>query len=121
MSLPEHGAKVAVSTIDALKAQPLSLALVVMNVVFILFTAWLAYTINQRTESQYRVKDEQTALLLTKLDQIADVRAEVRGIGERVAANSVLAKSIGDMIERLNKMEEDHERRLRDLERGPQK
>ena len=121
MSIPEQGAKVAISTVDALKAQPLSLALVVMNVVFILFTAWLAYTINQRTEAQYKVKDEQNAMLLLKLDQIADVRAEVRGISERITGNTALFKGLNDSIERLTRMEDDHEKRIRDLERkqGP--
>ena len=119
MTLPEHGAKVAISTIDALKSQPISLALIVMNIVFVLFVAWLAYTINERTESQYKVKDAQTAALLTKLDQISDVRAEVRGITERITGNTLLVKGIAESVERLGKVEEDHERRLRDLERGP--
>jgi hypothetical protein len=117
-NLTEEGAKVAGSVVEGLKTQPLALGLIVLNISFIIFTAWLAYTINQRTESQYRVKDEQTALLLTKLDQIADVRAQVQGISERITGNTVLVKNIIDSVERLSKLEEDHERRLRDLERS---
>jgi hypothetical protein len=119
--LTREGAKVAGSVVEGLKSQPLSLALIVMNIVFVVFVAWLAYTINARTESQYKVKDEQTALLLTKLDQIADVRAEVRGIAERLISNTTILKGLSDAIERLTRVEEDHEKRLRDLERrqGP--
>jgi hypothetical protein len=119
--LIREGAKVSSSVVEGLKTQPLSLALVVMNVVFIIFVAWLAYTINARTESQYKVKDEQNALLLTKLDQIADVRTEVRGIAERLISNTTILKGLSDAIERLTRVEEDHEKRLRDLERrqGP--
>jgi len=118
--LTTEGAKVAGSVVEGLKSQPLSLALIVMNVVFVLFVAWLAYTINQRTEAQYRVKDAQTATLLLKLDQIADVRAEVRGISERMIGNTALVKTVADSVERLSKVEEDHEKRLRDLERQKQ-
>jgi len=113
----EQGGKVATSVIEGMKSQPLALGLIVLNISFIMFVAWLAYTINERTESQYRVKDAQTATLLAKLDQIADVRAEVRGLGERIAGNSAIANSMSDAISRLVKTEEDHERRLRDLER----
>jgi hypothetical protein len=37
----EEGAKVATSVVEGLKAQPLSLALIAMNVVFVLFVAWI--------------------------------------------------------------------------------
>ena len=117
MPITEHGAKVAGSVVEGLKSQPLALGLIVLNITFILFTTWLAYTINQRTESQYRVKDEQTAMLLAKLDQIADVRAQVQAISERITGNTALVKGIAESVERLSKVEEDHERRIRDLER----
>ena len=113
----EQGGKVATSVIEGMKSQPLALGLIVLNISFIVFVAWLAYTINQRTESQYQVKDAQTATLLAKLDQISEVRAEVRGISERITGNTALVKGIADSVERLSKTEEDHERRLRDLER----
>ena len=118
MGIPEHGAKVAISTVDALKTQPLALGLIVLNIAFILFTAWLAYTINLRTESQYQVKDTQTATLLAKLDQIADVKAQVLAINERITGNTALVKGIAESIDRLTKLEEDHEKRIRALERG---
>ena len=64
MSVPvQEGVKLATSVVDGLKQQPLSLALIAMNVVFVLFVTWLAYTINNRTENQYRIKDD----LITKL------------------------------------------------------
>jgi hypothetical protein len=117
MGITEHGAKVAGSIVEGMKGQPLALGLIILNISFIVFVAWLAYTINLRTEAQYKVKDEQTAMLLIKLDQIADLRAEVRGIIERISGNTALVKGIADSVERLSKVEEDHERRIRDLER----
>jgi hypothetical protein len=62
----EEGAKVATGIVDGLKAQPLSLALIVLNLTFIFFTAWLAYTINQRTTHQYEVKDKLIAQLIER-------------------------------------------------------
>ena len=62
--LTEEGGKVAHGVIEGLKSQPLSLALVVINCVFIIFMWWLASTFNQRTEHQYQVKDELIAKLL---------------------------------------------------------
>jgi hypothetical protein len=62
----EEGAKVAGSVVEGLKSQPLSLALVVMNVVFILFTGWLAHEWNVRTTHQYEVKDQ---LIMRLIDQ----------------------------------------------------
>jgi hypothetical protein len=121
MPITEEGAKVAGSVVEGMKSQPLALGLIVLNITFIVFTAWLAYTINERTKSQYAVKDEQTALLLQKLDQISEVRIEVRAIGERVALNGNLTSNIAAAVERLTRVEEDHERRLRDLERGQPK
>jgi len=60
----EEGAKVASSVVEGLKGQPLSLALIAMNVIFVLFVAWLAHEFNQRTTSQYEVKDQLIAKLL---------------------------------------------------------
>lgn len=54
----EEGAKVASGVVEGLKQQPLSLALVAMNVIFVLFTAWLAYQFNIRTTHQYEIKDQ---------------------------------------------------------------
>ena len=64
MSATEHGAKVATSVIDGLKSQPLSLALIVINVVFIGFVWWAFSTLNERTIHQYEVKDALISKLL---------------------------------------------------------
>ena len=60
----EEGAKVATSVVEGLKSQPLSLALIVVNLVFVLFVGWLAHEFNERTTSQYAVKDQLIAKLL---------------------------------------------------------
>ena len=60
----EEGAKVATTVVEGLKAQPLSLALIVVNVGFLVFMAWLAHEFNVRTTDQYRVKDELISRLI---------------------------------------------------------
>ena len=62
----EEGAKVATSVVDGLKAQPLALALIIMNVVFMAFAAWITHSINERTIRQFEVKD---ALIAKLVDQ----------------------------------------------------
>jgi len=109
MGAVEEGGKVASGVIEGLKSQPLALALIVLNIVFIIFVGWLAKTINARTETQYKGKDEQITTLLQKLDTISEVRAEV-------VKNTALGNRINDSLERLSKGFDDHEKRIRDLE-----
>jgi hypothetical protein len=116
MGAVEEGSKVAVSITEGLKQQPFALAMIVLNLVFIAFVTWLAHTINQRTEGQYRIKDEQTTILLNKLDTIAEVRAEIAKVGERVISNSNVVKAITDAMDRISKNLDDHENRIRILE-----
>jgi hypothetical protein len=62
----EEGAKVATGVVEGLRAQPLSLALIVVNVVFVAFFAWIANEFNQRTTHQYEVKDQLITRLIDK-------------------------------------------------------
>ena len=62
----EQGAAVAKGVIEGLKNQPLSLALIVLNLVFVGFVAWLANEFNARTTHQYEVKDQLIARLIDK-------------------------------------------------------
>lgn len=62
----EEGAKVATTVVEGLRAQPLSLALIVVNLVFVVFTGWLAHEWNVRTTHQYEVKDQ---LIIRLIDQ----------------------------------------------------
>jgi hypothetical protein len=59
----EEGAGIARSMIDALRSQPLVLALIVMNLVFVAFVTFVIERINARTIGQYEFKDS----LITKL------------------------------------------------------
>jgi hypothetical protein len=62
----EEGAKIAVGVVEALRAQPLALALIVMNVVFVVFF-WSIFTqLNTRTTHQYEVKDDLIVKLITQ-------------------------------------------------------
>jgi len=118
-SAVEAGAKVASGVVDGLKSQPLSLALIVMNVVFVVFVAWLAHTVNTRTEHQYEVKDALINTVIGKLEaSIVELRNEVKVNTDRSAANSVTAVQIADAVSRVVRMQEDQEKRLRDLERA---
>ena len=54
----EEGGKFANTIVSELKAQPLSLALILLNIIFVGFAIFLAHTINQRTIHQYEVKDQ---------------------------------------------------------------
>lgn len=65
----EEGAKVATGIVEGLRQQPLSLALIVLNLSFIAFTVFLTYEINARTIRQYEVKD---ALITKLIDQCRD-------------------------------------------------
>ena len=62
----EEGAKVASGVVEGLKSQPLSLALIVMNVIFIGFAVWVLQSLNARTVHQYEVKDQLIAKLVDK-------------------------------------------------------
>jgi hypothetical protein len=115
----EEGSKVAQGVITGLKDQPLSLALIVMNIVFVIFVAWLAYTINERTTHQYEIKDNMIGELIGKIQGImTDVRSEVRDNSTRIQANAVIAGQVTQTLERLTHQLDDHERRLRDLEKS---
>jgi len=62
--LVEEGAKVAGGVVEGLKSQPLSLALIIMNVVFIGFAVFVLQSLNARTVHQYEVKDALIAKLI---------------------------------------------------------
>jgi len=65
----EEGAKVAHGIIDGLKSQPLSLALIVMNLIFVGF-AWLVLDqLNTRTTRQYEVKYKLIAKIIEQCNK----------------------------------------------------
>jgi len=68
----EEGAKVATSVIENLKGEPISLALIVMNIIFVGAVSYAAYGINVRTTNQYAVKD---ALIEKLIDQCNKARS----------------------------------------------
>ena len=53
----EEGAKVATGVIEGLKSQPIALALIVMNVIFVGATFAGAYYLNIRTTARYEAQD----------------------------------------------------------------
>ena len=62
----EEGASVAKGVIEALKSEPISLALIVMNVIFVGVMAFGAYALNIRTTARYEAQD---VLIHKLLDQ----------------------------------------------------
>jgi len=62
----EEGAKVASGVVDALRAQPIALALIVMNIIFVGAVSAGAYALNIRTTQRYEAQD---ALIHKLLDQ----------------------------------------------------
>lgn len=50
MSATEEGGKVAVSIIDALKTQPMALALIVINFGFLIMIGYILHSLNAGTE-----------------------------------------------------------------------
>lgn len=52
MSLPEQGAKVASNVIEALRAQPLMLAVIVLNM--IIFLA-IAYSVREQRKNEHEI------------------------------------------------------------------
>lgn len=49
MGITDNGAKVATSTIDALKGNPLVLGLLLVNVVFLVGGGWVIHDVAERT------------------------------------------------------------------------
>ena len=54
----EEGAKVATGVIEGLKSQPIALALIVMNVIFVGAAAYASHELNIRTTARYAAQDE---------------------------------------------------------------
>ena len=50
MGAMEEGGKVATSTVEALKSQPLALALIIVNVLFLAFMMFIIHSLKETTE-----------------------------------------------------------------------
>ncbi|MFH0298339.1 hypothetical protein AAFX91_14070 [Bradyrhizobium sp. 31Argb] len=57
MGVAEEGGKVATATVESLKSQPLALALVVVNVLFLLGGGYILHDIAQNLKGQQERKD----------------------------------------------------------------
>jgi hypothetical protein len=72
MTIQEEAGKTVRSITDGLKGQPISLALIIMNVVFIGFTYLIFHELNARTIHQYEAKDQ----LIMKLIGLCDSKTQ---------------------------------------------
>ena len=63
--LPEEGAKVANSIVEGLKSQPVTLALIVMNVLFLAFVVWVLHEISTTNKT----REEQSTQLIRELQE----------------------------------------------------
>jgi hypothetical protein len=62
----EEGGKVAVGTIEALKSQPLALALVIVNVLFLLTGGYFLHDLKSSVQERNQRHDEQFSTLLER-------------------------------------------------------
>ena len=66
MSIPGEASKAVGSITDALKTQPLALALILMNVIFVGMFGWVAHTLNDRYERDRAERKEVIDLIKGK-------------------------------------------------------
>jgi len=57
MNIPEEVGKVANTVVDSLRGEPISLALIVMNIIFVGAAGYWAHEVNGRTNQQFAIKD----------------------------------------------------------------
>lgn len=80
----EAGGKVATSTIDAMKSQPLAIALIVVNILFLGVGVYLIREVVQQNRSDRKERNEMTTQLMTNcgvkvINEIEELRMEIRG------------------------------------------
>jgi hypothetical protein len=61
MSLPEQGAKVATGVVDALRSQPMVLALIVLNAIVLLAVFWSIKDTREKSHELTKINLEQLA------------------------------------------------------------
>jgi hypothetical protein len=66
MGALEEGGKVASGTVEALKAQPLALALVVVNVMFLVAAAWFLHDLAGNAAANTLRKDKLVAEMMER-------------------------------------------------------
>lgn len=67
--------KIVTSIIDAMKSQPLALAVVIINVLFLVFGAWV---LNEVGDAVRTHRDAQAMLLAQMTDHCIDIKRELR-------------------------------------------
>jgi hypothetical protein len=72
MGISEEGGKVITGTVDALKAQPLALALVIINVLFLFGGVWGAHDFLGRLEKATQRKDDLIAEMTKRCFDMRD-------------------------------------------------
>lgn len=68
MGAIEEGGKVASGVVESLKAQPLALALLVVNVMFLAFMGWLF----SQVATANRARDAQREVLISELQKTCE-------------------------------------------------
>jgi len=66
MGTVEETGKVAASIVDGLKSQPLALALIVINILYMVFFGFIAHTMQARGTSERAAMMEQTTHLMDR-------------------------------------------------------
>jgi len=74
MGAIEEGGKVAVGVVEGLKSQPLALALVLVNVLYMGFFVYIAHTMAERGTDERGAMMTQISTLLNKCFEVKDAK-----------------------------------------------
>jgi hypothetical protein len=67
--IPEEAGKVATATIDAMRSVPLAVALLVVNVVFLAFAAYMISEISSNAQAREKTQSDLIVKLVTECRQ----------------------------------------------------
>jgi hypothetical protein len=68
--IPEEAGKVAAGAIEAMKSTPLAIALLVVNVVFLAFAAYMISEISSNAQAREKTQSDLIAKLVTECRQM---------------------------------------------------
>src|SRR5215472_6481529 len=92
----EEGAKVATGVVEGLKSQPIALALIVMNVIFVGATVYAAHQLNIRTTARYEAQDVVIHKLIDQCIMMVPGGKSKSSFRAPILQGPILSNPIGD-------------------------